>query len=78
MVYVSGPSQLIINKRKYPSGIPKEKKSLLIFQILLGKKEHKFFYDLIKKRTQSFYLELLKKDHYISQELKKLKKNKMR
>ena len=69
-----GPSQLIINKRKYPSGAPKEKKISVNFPDPTWKKEHKFFYDLIKKKNTKLYLELLKKDHYISQELKKLTK----
>ena len=67
-----GPSQLIINKRKFPSGIPKERKITIKRPDPTWKKEHKFFNDLIKKNDTKLCLQLLKKDYYISQELKKI------
>ena len=67
-----GPSQLIINKRKFPSGIPTEKKTTIKCSDPTWQKEHKFFLNLIKNKKSNINLELLKKDYYISKELKKL------
>ena len=69
-----GPSILTLRKRKYPSGIPKEKISTLETKDPTWRKEHFFFQNLIKKKDINTTIKGLEKDLYISSQIKRLLK----
>ena len=48
-----GPTQIIIRKRKLPSGIPSEKKLTLSIKDPTWSLEHKYFFDLIKRGVKT-------------------------
>ncbi len=61
-----GPSYLIHRKRKYPSGIPKEKTKKIISTDPTWKQEHIYFQKMINRFKNN---NSLKKDLYITKEL---------
>lgn len=65
-----GPSELIIRKRKFPAGVPLEKKNILRIQDPTWKKEYLFFKELIKDKKK--LLSNLAKDRKITQKLLKI------
>ena len=65
-----GPSELIIRKRKFPAGIPIEKKSILRIKDPTWKKEYLYFKKLIKSK-KNLLINLIK-DKKITQKLLKI------
>ena len=62
-------SELIIKKRKFPSGKPKIKKITFKKGDPTWKLEHQYFSKIIKERFNNFYLN---KDQFINKKLKNL------
>ncbi len=54
-----GPSKLILRKRKFPSGKPKDKTKILSMQDPTWKKEEKYFRDISKNNKNNFLNDIM-------------------